>query len=313
MKQYRKRLLWFGFISALFLNACSAVETASPSPVACPPEQNAYITPINQNLINIYENAVTSVGNTTDYNNIRQQAFNELVNHVYYLSDSVDIETEEKTFRITITHINPELVHIIVVNHYLFKKYTNFSGRISEQMNNHLSGIIERNEHVFFITFTASSYVNGKPSTVSFPLRKLKLTNTDNTITIPEHDDHNLEVSIVLENGPDYGFAYFPMAVIQNGNCQAVLDKNRDTRIVLSIPNININDTDMGAQSWEYKYAPLIDMRNVSGEHQNLFSLTLPADQLAPRMSALTASDVKSPIFWADLARIIWLETTLDP
>ena len=55
------------------------------------------------------------------------------------------------------------------------------------------------------------------------------------------------------------------MASIQNGACQAALDKNYDTRIVLSVPSIVINDTDMGPQTWEYKYAPLIEMTNVSG------------------------------------------------
>jgi hypothetical protein len=204
-------------------------------------------------------------------------------------------------------------VHIIIVNHYLYKRYTHFSGRLNEQASSHVSGIVRRDEHVFFMTFTASSYVNNTTSIIRFPLEQLKLTNTNDTTTIPAHDDHNLEVPLILKNGPEYGFVYFPMAVIQNEICQAVLDKNRDTRIVLSVPSIVINDTDMGSQSWEYKYAPLIDMTNISDVHQNKFSLALPADQYAPKMSTLTTVDLESPFFWADLARIIWLETTLDP
>ena len=298
----------------IFLSACGSVAIATPVPgtTPCAPENNAYVIPISQNLIDLYENGVKSIGDPTAYNNIRQQAFNGLVNLVYYLSDSVDIQSGEKTIRITVTYISPELVHTIIVNHYLYKRYTNFSGKLNEQVLIHMSRIIGRNEYVFFMTFMASSYTNNTTSIIKFPLKQLDLTNTNNANIIPAHDDHILENPITLINGPEYGFFYFPMASIQNGTCQAVLDKNYDTRIVLSVPSIVINDTDVGSRTWEYKYAPLIDMTNVSGLHQNRFSLALPVDQFAPKTSKLTASNLESPDFWVGLARMIWSETTLD-
>jgi hypothetical protein len=176
-----------------------------------------------------------------------------------------------------------------------------------------MSRIVGRNEYVFFMTFMASAYTNNTISIIKFPLKQLDLTNTNNANVIPVHDDHILENPIDLKNGPEYGFFYFPIASIQNGACQAALDKNYDTRIVLSVPSIVINDTNMGPQTWEYKYAPLIDMTNVSGLRQNRFSLALSADQFAPKTSKLTALNLESPDFWAGLARLIWAETTLDP
>jgi hypothetical protein len=313
--KYQKKLTWLMLLSIL-LSACGNVVTATPTPGAtpCPPESNAFAaTPINQFLLDIYEKGVASAGDSTSYSNVQLQVFNELVNHVYYLSDSVDIPSGEKTIGITITYVSPELAHIIVVNHYLSKRYLDFSGKLKEQVSTHLARMIGRNEYVFFITFTASAYTDNPTSIINFPLKKLKLTNTNNATVFPAHDDHNLEKPIDLTDGPKYGFFYYPMAVIQNGPCQAVLDKNYDTSIELSILNIVINETDIGPQSWDYKLAPLIDMTTVSGVHQNKFSLPLLIDQFTPKTTTLTAMNMESPDFWAALARILWLELTLDP
>lgn len=310
-----KNAIWFVLISTL-ISACGSVAAAAPATgtAPCKLESNPYIiTPINQNLINIYENGVVFVGDANAYNTIRQQGFNELVNHVYSLSDSVDIQSGDKTFRITITYISPELIHIIIVNHYLYKRYTTFSGKLNEQVTNHISRIVGRDEHIFFMTIMASLDENNTANNITLPLKQLELINTHNAKTTPEHDDHILENPINLRNSSEYGFFYYPMAVIRNGTCQAVLDKNYDTRFVLSIPNIVINDTDTGPQSWRYEYAPLIDMSTMSGVHQNKFVVNLLIDQFSPKKSTLTTVDLESMDYWIALSRLIWLETTMDP
>ena len=97
MNQYQK-LIWLIFFSIL-LSACGdAITVPTPGTTPCAPENNAYSIPISQNLIDLYENGVKSIGDPTTYNNIRQQAFNELVNLVYYLSDSVDIQSGGNPF-----------------------------------------------------------------------------------------------------------------------------------------------------------------------------------------------------------------------
>lgn len=314
MNNYWNRCIWLILLSILF-SACGNGDIATPTSgiTPCPPGSNVYVSPISQNLIDLYENGVASAGDSTAYGNVQLQAFNELVNHVYYLSDSVDIQSGEKTVRITITYISPELAHIILVNHYLYKRYINFSGKFKEQVPNHVSRMIGRNEYVFFITFTASFYTDNPKSIIIFPLKELKLINTNNTAVTPVHDDHNFEKPFDLTNGPRYGFFYYPMAIIQNGPCQTVLDRNYDTSIELSVPKVFINEDDMGSHSWDYKLAPLIDMTSVSGAHQNKFSLPLLIDQFVPRTSTLTVMNIESQDFWAALARIIWAETTLDP
>ena len=315
--KYQKNLIWL-ILFSIFLSACDAaavLATPTQDVTPCsPPDSNAYlVTPINQNIIDIYENGVTSVNDTNAYNTNRLKAFNELVNHVYSLSDSVDIQSGAKTIRITITHIDPELVHIIVLNHYLYKRYTDFSGKLNDQMPYHMGRIARRNEYVFFVTFMESAYTDNTASVIDFPLEQMELTNTNNTNISRTHDDHNLENSITLNNSIEYGFVYFPMAVIQNGVCEPVLDANYDTRIMLSIPSIVINDNDTGSHTWEYDYAPLIDMTNVPGTHQYKFSLGLFVDQFTPKVIKPPSMSLESPDFWVAMSRTIWLETTLDP
>lgn len=159
---------------------------------------------------------------------------------------------------------------------------------------------------------TISAPASNNNVRILFPLSSLELTNTNNLTVYTEHDDHNLERPIVLSNEPEYGFFSFSISVTKDGICQNVLNKN-DTRIVLSVPRITINENEIGPQSWEYEYAPLIDMTTVSTNHQQKFSVAFPVEQYSPNKSSLPQTDLESSDFWVSLTRIIWLETTLDP
>jgi hypothetical protein len=128
-----------------------------------------------------------------------------------------------------------------------------------------------------------------------------------------EHDDHNLESPITLKNYPEYGFVYYSMAVTKNGSCQAVFDKNRDTRIVLSVPKVTIAGVEVGSQSWKFKYAPLINMKAVSPVRKNKFDGLTPAQFTPENSSRSFLGDLDKPDFWVWLARLIWGEVTLDP
>lgn len=275
------------------------------------PGKNSYADPIASYLIGNYENGIASIGNPGEFDRIRQDVFRELVNRLYDWIDSVVIDTGQRKIDITITYIRPELAHLIVINHYLFERNNNFTGNLNEQVKSQLSGIIARNEHIFFIAFIASPSINRV--TINFPLSELELTNTSNLTVGREHDDHNLEKPIFLQNELEYGFIYIPMAVLKDGICQTVIDKDRDTSILISVPSITIDGTNYGQQSWKYKYSPLIDMSSVSPNSNNKFSLAQPVDQISPSMGSLSRDSKEDQNFWISLARIIWLETTLDP
>lgn len=310
--------LCFFFLSAL-LSACGEVSTAIPTAQIspCTPGKNDYDAPIEQRLVDIYEKAVVAIDseNTTNgYNEFRRQAFVELVNSVFDWSDTVDVKLGEKTVRITVTYISPELTQIILINHYLHKAKLDYIDKLEAQIYGDISGIHARDEHVFFITVIASNYSSDSSLRITFPIKKLELTNTENLTIRPEHEDHNLEKTYTLTNGPVYGFFYYPMAVsINEGNCMTVLDKNRDTRIVLSISNFIINEKDYGTYSWEYNYAPLIKIASDSDVQNYKFPLTSVVDEFSPIMSKMRPTSLEEPEFWIALARLIWLETTQDP
>ena len=311
MNSYRKRLICLILFSIL-LSACGDVAAAAPTRFEpCTPEKNSYTNPIASYFVDRYEKGIASIGNPGEFDIIRQDVFRELVNRVYDWTDSVVIDTGQGKIDVTITYVRPELAQLIVINHYLFERNNNFTGNLNEQVKSQLSGLIARNEHIFFIAFIAPPSNNRV--TINFPLSELELTNTSNLTVGREHDDHNLEKPIFLQNELEYGFIYIPMAVLKNGICQTVIDKDRDTSILISVPSITIDGTNYGQQSWKYKYSPLIDMSSISPNSNNKFQFDQPVDQISPAMGSLSPDNTDNQDFWIMLTRIIWSETTLDP
>jgi hypothetical protein len=321
MKQLTTTKIGGVFLIAICImfSACGELPVAAPAHLPpCYPARNAYAESVDQDFINIYNQGIKSIDNIDEYNKSRQAAFNQLVNRVYYWSDSVDINTGEKSVRVTITYVSPELTHLIILNHYLYKRIAHSPDEVEEQVKNQMSRIIGNKEHIFLIVFMAPPSVDG--TTIQFPLNELTLTNANNLTVYVEHDDHNLERPFVLKTELEYGFFYIPMTVIKDGSCQTVLDKNIDTRIFLNVPRVTVNDTNSGLQSWEYEYAPLIDMETSSVAHQDKFLLAQQIDQITPDTGQLSSGsgqlpsvDLNNVGYWIAMARFIWYETTLDP
>jgi hypothetical protein len=307
----RKTLIWLILLSAL-VSACGEVAAApAPQLEPCLPGQNPYADSVDSFLLGIYENGVASINDVGQYNNYRQQAFQELVNQVRDWTDSVVINIGDRNIEIAITYFSPEVAHAVVINHYLYVRNNNFTGRLDEQVKMQLAGIIDRNENIFFITFITTPSNN--TVTIDFPMGELELTNISNLTVKKEHDDYNLEKPILLQTELEYGFVYFPMAVIKDGICQTVFDKTRDTSVVISAPRVVINGLTIGPQSWKYKYGPLIDMSSLSGGGNNELAITQPVDQITPAMGSLSPGNKNDQNYWISIARMIWMETTLDP
>ena len=297
-------------VLSMMISACEGVAAVAPDPPPCPPSENAYTYQLDSHYINFYNNGIAHINDSGAYNNDREVAFKELVNRIYDWSDTVDINIGGENVRITITYISPEIAQLIVINHYLYQQLTGFTEKLPEQVKIQLAGIIDRNEHIFFITIMAPPSMNG--TTLVFPLSELSLTNTSNLTIYREHDDHNLEGPITLKNYPEYGFVYYSMAVMKDGSCQAVFDKNRDTRIVLSVPNLTIAGVQVGFQSWKYKYAPLINMKSIT-KGKNKFENLSPGQSTPDNTLTTFFGDHGQADFWVWLTRLIWGETILDP
>lgn len=312
MNRKRKLLIWLMLLSTL-ISACGDAVAAAPAPrlEPCVLEQNPYTNPVETYLANIYRAAVTSMNDNGAYNINRHLAFTQLVNLVRDWTDSVVVNNGDRNIEVAITYVSPQVARAVVINHYLYMKNNDYTANLDAQVRSNLEGIIDRNEHVFFVTFITTPSSNGV--TIDFPLSELELTNTSNMSVNREHDDHNLEKTITLQNEPEYGFFYFPMAVIKDGSCQPVFDETRDTSVVISASRIMINGVTSGPQSWKFKYAPLIDMRLMSDGSSNGLTINHPVDQITPTMSPLFPGNKNDPNYWISMARMIWMETTLDP
>lgn len=304
--------MWLLLLS-ISISACGEAVAAAPAThlEACPPESNPYTEPVESHLANIYRAAVASANDVVGYNNNRHLAFTELVNLVHNWTDTVVINNGERNIEVAITYVSPELARAIVINHYLYIQNTNFITTLDGQVRTNLKGIIDRNEHVFFVTFITTPSTNGV--TINFPMSELGLTNTSNLTVFREHDDYNLEKPILLQNDLEYGFFYFPMAVTKEGICKTVFDKTRDTSVVISVPRVVINGTTFAPQSWKFKYAPLIDMSSLTGGGNSGLTIENIVDKFSPGMEMLSPGNKTDTNYWISLARIIWMETTLDP
>ena len=257
--------------------------------------------------------------NVQRYETIQYEAIKLLATQTERWSDFIDIHLENKLVRITITYISPELVQTIILNHYLFGRISNFlNGGFNTEILSRMERIASRNEHIFFVTLTASQYEeaasNNNPLIIRLPLQSLVMTNSANVRVIPQHDDHNLEERIDLTHSPAYGYIAYPMAVkiVENENetCEFLLDKATNTHLTLSITNIEVNSTQHETGPWMFEYAPLLELAyqsNTGLQVERTPDHFRPNKELPRPIASVNAE------YWEELARFIWYETTLDP
>ena len=238
----------FLILLAIMLNACAS-EAAARAVYAqsCHPptvEGNVYKQVPQDALRNIYSRAFSNnPNNVQNFDTIQYEAIQLLATQTKRSSDFVDISLGSKYVRLTITYLSPELIHTIILNHYLFRKNGNYlNSGFETGVASLMEKVANRNEHIFLATLTASTYKQDTsytdPVIVQLPLRSLVLTNSSNVQVIPQHDDHNLEERIDLTQGPAHGSFSYPMAVMVNENCEFLMDDTTNMHLVLSIPYI---------------------------------------------------------------------------
>lgn len=311
-------------VLAIMLNACApdAAADAFYSQPCSPPtrEGNVYRQSIQPDLGSYYRNAFSpppNVDSQENYINQQYEAISLLATQTKRWSDSIDIPLENKFIRITITYISPKLAQTIILNHYLFRKIRNtVSNSFETEVTTKMEDIAKRDEHIFFVTLTASSYEQtlpyNSPVTVKLPIQSLIMTNSANLQVKPQHDDHNLEERIELTSGPAYGYISYPMAATINGNCEFILDKTYNNHIVLSIPNIEINDTPYETRPWTFNYIPLLNIAPNPNLGENKVQVERNINHFRPLDNPPLSINPENDEYWEQLARFIWYEVTLD-
>jgi hypothetical protein len=314
-------------VMGTLLSACAPEVSARPLyATACRPptvEDNVYRQSPQSFLGAYYSTAFTDMdfNNPDDvqrYEMIQYEAIKLLATQTERWSDSIDIPLGNKYIRITITYLCPELVHTIILNHYLFRKEGGFiNAGFNAEIISQMEDIASRNEHIFSVTLTASEYeqdiFNNDPLIIQLPLQSLVLTNSSNIRVIPQHDDHNLEERIDLTLTSAHGYISYPMAITANEKCEWLLNKANNTHVVISIPYIEINGTRYLTKPWLLEYVPLIHVTPNPNPGENGFQVDRNIDHYRPDKEPPLPSAAENAEYWEKLGRFIWYQTTLDP
>ena len=308
-------------IFGIMVSSCAPTVSASAMYVLpCDPptnEGNVYRQGVQPILGSYYQTAFSNPNDLQLYQSMQHEAIKLLAAQTERWSDSIDIALESKFIRITVTYLSPELVQTIILNHYLFRGISNYvNNDFGAHITSKMDGIASRNEHIFFVTTTASKYEEPTSNSdfviVQLPLKSLVLTNSSNIQVNPQHDDYHLEERIDLTYNPAHGYFSYPMAVNVNETCEFLLDKANNTKLTLSIPYIDINGTRYETRPWILDYAPLIDIAPDPNLMEKLPVARTP-EHFCPGNELSAAITPVDAEYWENLARFIWHETTLDP
>lgn len=311
-------LIVLGFM----FNACAPAASANGLYAAsCHPptiEGNVYRQTPQPNLGSFYTSAFLEIADTQNYQTIQHEALKLLASQTKKWSDSVDIFLGSKNIRLTITYLSPELIHTIILNHYLFRNNRNL---LNTGFDSGVASLIERianrNEQIFLITLTASRYEQGTsysdPVIIHLPLQSLVLTTSSNVQVIPQHDDHNLEERIDLTYLPAHGSFSYPMAVIVNENCEFLLDDTNNMHLDISVPYIDVNGTRYETRSWMFEYAPLLAIASDPNPMENRLQVERNTAHFSPDSNLPVSITPVNEEYWEQLARFIWHEVTQDP
>lgn len=300
-------------IWGMFLAACGPVPAAAAAGNSpCTPGTNVYRGDIL---------AQVTVLGSVDQTSARNEALRLLVDQVKRWSASVDIPVDNgNIIRITLTYLSPELMQIIILNHWLYRNSTSgvdFGQVLRTKMNE----VANREEHIFLMVVTYSAYdPPNTPDTygvtLNIPIGELALVNSRNVHIRALDVDPPLRQEIIISRGHLSGYIAFPMGVGSNENCTQVLEYLQNTIINVSIGRVVIDGTDYAHQlAWSVKYHPLLDMDN--GMISPLVRYPPPQNDVPinyppPVPVRGVPAEQADTVYWEDMALHVWGYVT-DP
>ncbi len=249
----------------------------------------------------------------------RYAAFQYLKDQVTRWSDTETIKLDDlNIIEVIVTFISPDLVQAVFLNDFL--KNGILTSDFDVQLQTVLNSIAERDELLFLVTVTSTNNNNSNsiPHVIDIPISEMKLNNAGNLESIPGHDDHNLDQPINSSFDPVFGYVAYPLGVLNSNGCNWTLDPKYNTNIVITVPDIKINDATSRPYTWTIPYKSLINANippdplmfiPAPGFNPDLvFPLTKPPYPLSQPM---VANGSNPDLYWQDFARFIWNQVTL--
>lgn len=313
-----KRLLNISCLGfCLLATACltlppNAAVQPQPTCVPATPEANPYLNHTQEGPVKIFE--LLRAGSIT-LENARQAAFSQLGINTGRWSDDVDIVLDGNNMvRITVTYLDPALIQYIVLNQTLATSNMSLE-EFKAELGKRMIQLGGRNEMLFIVTITASSYqeqaFNSNVLNVRIPIEEMALINASDVRVTPVHEDHILDELINISHGPVHGIVGFPFGITNGGGCIWIVDQYTSS-LTLDVPKVLLGDIDIGPQYWNIPYRPLVmEVNNfsVAAYDQSFDWSRLTKIETPPRPTwrpNAQFDDANWKLYWEDMGRFIW-------
>lgn len=228
----------------------------------------------------------------------------------------IDLGNSNKVY-FMVTFLHPNLIQAITVSNILMNNPG--TSDIQAGVYGALGKIAEKKDFIFLITVFANNSNGGAvPShKLTMVINEMAMINAKNIVVRPEYDDHNLDQPIDLSGKPEFGYFYYPMAVIKDAICTQVLDPQYNTKINIQTNSIAIDGVSQETQTWTIPYSPLLDM----GIPYYTLEANPPALSEPDKLGAIYTPPITFPTseaesdtsnFWRDFGRYVWGQVTLE-
>ena len=249
----------------------------------------------------------------------RYEAYQNLIKQTKRWSDIETIKLDDlNELQIIVTFISPELIQAVFLNEVLKDRF--ITADFETQLQSVLNSISARDELLFLVTVTATnnSSANSTPHEIIIPIDQMVLKNAGNLESPPTHEDHNLEQPINSLFEPVFGYTAYPLGLLKSNVCNWILDPKYNTNIVITVPDIKIDNVNSRTYTWTIPYKSLIDS-NIPAIPPTFI---VPSDFNQSQMSPLSrppypvtgvmlSAGANPDLYWQDFARYVWNQITL--
>jgi hypothetical protein len=311
----------FSSISKVLITSCLGVfvfivsACGAPLPVGASPQVIPTCPPTSTNPYRLHQppNQVTNIfssykNNPIIYDNVRQDAFIQLGNHIKQWSDYKDVTIDGRTVRIMITYLDPMLVQYIVLNDALVPPNNSLSqGWFEDQIRAAMASLEKRNEIMFIIIIT--SQFDGSALFVDFPIKSLEFVSSSGRRVPFTHYDSILDENNDVSQRPVFGYIGYPISLALSGSCIDVVDQ-WTTSLKLEFNLSQAQDNPFYSLFWNIPYPALVVLQGNSRPVPTIdpFINTdryKKSDNLPPP-NTLINDERNANFYWEEMARYIW-------
>jgi len=214
--------------------------------------------------------------------------------------------------RLTFTFLSPELIEMVLLNHYLGEAPVSGDVLI-QRMNEKMSYFENRGEIVFLLTFTSSyknfSITDPNAIRINANIDEIKLFDTNGKLIPLRHYDPHLGQACCVSRVHLSGYIGYPMFVHRNKKCTATLNRKFATTMTLQVGKFVINDHENPPMILTLRYRSLLEVEDShkldSRPILDGSSLIKPEMKTTPPLPVNRGNGADF-LYWQNMASYIW-------